>query len=50
MFEEYKKDLLKFYRIMKENHRLSVNLEEPGREKLRKECLEVFQKKKQTKG
>jgi hypothetical protein len=45
MFEEYKKDLLKFYRIRKENHRLSVNLEEPGREKLRKECLDVFKRK-----
>lgn len=43
MFEEYKKDLLKFYRIKKENHRLPDNLAPLGRERLRTACIEMFQ-------
>jgi len=43
MFEEYKKDLLKFYRIKKENRRLSDNLAPLGRERLRAACIELFQ-------
>lgn len=42
MFEEYKKDLLKFYLINRKSGRLSINLDSPGREKLRKECIYVF--------
>jgi hypothetical protein len=45
MFEEYKKDVLKFYRIRKENHRLPDNLAPLGRERLRRECVEVFKRK-----
>lgn len=43
MFEEYKKDLLKFYRIKKENHRLPDNLAPLGRERLRTACIEKFE-------
>lgn len=45
MFENYKLSLLDFYRIKNKNHRLSINLEDPGREKIRMECVEVFLRK-----
>ncbi len=45
MFENYKLSLLDFYWIKNKNHRLSINLEDPGREKIRIECVEVFQRK-----
>ncbi|KQM79052.1 hypothetical protein ASE74_00265 [Pedobacter sp. Leaf216] len=45
MFEEYKRSLLDFYRIKKENNLLTTNLEIPGRDKLKKECVEVFLRK-----
>ncbi|CAH0190593.1 MULTISPECIES: hypothetical protein [unclassified Pedobacter] len=45
MFEEYKKDLLKFFQIKKENHLLAENLESLGREKLKKECIRIFRLK-----
>lgn len=49
MFKDYKKDLLKFYQIKKENYLLPDNLAPLGRERLRAECIEVFQKKKAQK-
>jgi hypothetical protein len=49
MFEDYKKDLLKFFLIKKENHHLRDNLEPLGRERLRKECIEVFLRKNSQK-
>lgn len=45
MFEEYKNTVLQFYQIKKGKFLLSYNLESPGREKLRKECVSVFLKK-----
>jgi len=45
MFEDYKKAILDFYRIKKENHRLSLNLEAPRRDRLRAECAKVFLRK-----
>lgn len=45
MFEEYKNAVLEFYLIKKKNLKLSYNLESPGREKLRKECVIVFLRK-----
>ncbi|MBB6236951.1 hypothetical protein HDC90_001568 [Pedobacter sp. AK013] len=45
MFENYKLSLLDFYWIKNKNHRLSINLEDPGREKIRIECVEVFLRK-----
>lgn len=45
MFEDYKKALLDFYLKKKENKLLTTNLENPGRDKLKKECVEVFLKK-----
>ncbi|QNR84078.1 hypothetical protein H9N25_19505 [Pedobacter riviphilus] len=45
MFKDYKKDLLKFYQIKEKNDNLSENLKPLGRERLRTECVEVFQKK-----
>ncbi|MGN7987571.1 hypothetical protein ACTJKC_09530 [Pedobacter sp. 22226] len=45
MFEDYKKAILDFYRIKKENHLLTENLEFLGREKLKKECIKVFKLK-----
>ena len=49
MFEDYKRDLLKFFLIRKENHQLPDNLELLGRERLKKECIEVFLRKKSQK-
>jgi len=45
MFEDYKKILLDFYWVKHKNHRLSINLEDPGREKIRNECVEIFLRK-----
>jgi len=45
MFEDYKLAVLDFYRLKKERHELSSNLEEPGREKLRNESIDVFRRK-----
>jgi hypothetical protein len=45
MFENYKLSLLDFFRIKKENHRLSSALENPGRDRLRRECIIVFLRK-----
>ena len=45
MFEDYKRILLDFYWVKHKNHRLSINLEDPGREKIRNECVEVFLRK-----
>jgi len=45
MFEDYKKAILKYYRIKKESHRLSLNLEAPRRDRLRVECAIVFLRK-----
>lgn len=45
MFENYKLSLLDFYWIKNKNHRLSINLEDPGREKIRIECVKVFLRK-----
>ncbi|TCD29605.1 hypothetical protein EZ456_00895 [Pedobacter psychrodurus] len=44
MFEEYKKNLLKFYRIKKINRNLPDNLAPLGRERLRTACIDMFQK------
>lgn len=45
MFEEYKSSLLDFYHVKRKSQRLTLNLDQPGREKLRKECVEVFLRK-----
>lgn len=45
MFEEYKNAVLEFYLIKKKKLKLSNNLESPGRDKLRKECVIVFLRK-----
>lgn len=45
MFEDYKSSLLDFYHVKRKSHRLTLNLDQPGREKLRKECVEVFFRK-----
>jgi len=49
MFEEYKKDLLKFYQIKEKNNNLSDNLNPLKRERLRAECIEVFRQKNTSK-
>lgn len=45
MFEEYKTLVLNFYLEMKEKGFLSSDMENPGREKLKHECLLKFSKK-----
>lgn len=45
MFEDYKSSLLDFYHVKRKSQRLTLNLDQPGREKLRKECVEVFLRK-----
>jgi len=45
MFEEYKKEVLEFYFFKKKTNGLSSNLENPGRLKLKKECLKIFLEK-----
>lgn len=45
MFEEYKKEVLEFYFLKKGAQQLSPNLENPGRSKLKKECLKIFAEK-----
>ena len=45
MFEEYKKEVLKFYFLKKGAGQLSSNLENPGRLKLKNECLRIFAEK-----
>ena len=45
MFEDYKKEVLEFYRLKKASGDLSTALENPERSKLRKECLMVYARK-----
>ncbi|WP_354305299.1 hypothetical protein [Pedobacter sp. UYP1] len=45
MFEEYKKEVLEFYFLKKGAQELSPNLENPGRSKLKKECLKIYAEK-----
>jgi len=45
MFEEYKALVLNFYLEMKKKGFLSSDMENPGREKLKHECLLMFSKK-----
>lgn len=45
MFEDYKRAVLEFYLERKSKFQLSLNLENPGRDKIRKECVAVFLKK-----
>ena len=45
MFEDYKESIRDFYLLKKEYHKLSINLEDPGREKLRNEAVSVFRRK-----
>jgi len=45
MFDDYKIAVLKYYRELKINQLLSLNMDDPGREKLRRECVTVFLKK-----
>ncbi|HWW40120.1 hypothetical protein [Pedobacter sp.] len=47
MFEDYKKALLEFYK--KEIGQLSENLQHPGRQKLRNECLNAVKDKNRSK-
>jgi hypothetical protein len=42
MFEDYKREVLNFYRLKKASNELSVALENPERLKLKKECLMVY--------
>jgi hypothetical protein len=42
MFEDYKREVLDFYRLKKASNALSVALENPERLKLKKECLMVY--------
>jgi hypothetical protein len=45
MFEDYKREVLDFYRLKKASNELSVALENPERLKLKKECLMVYARK-----
>lgn len=45
MFEDYKKEVIEFYRLKKASGELSTALESPERLKLRKECLLVYARK-----
>jgi hypothetical protein len=45
MFEDYKKEVIEFYRLKKASGELSTALESPERLKLRKECLQVYARK-----
>lgn len=49
MFENYKTELLEFYALRKASGLLSENLENPGRQKLQKECLHAFLDKNRPK-
>jgi len=49
MFEEYKTVLRDFYLVQKTALKLTNNMESPGREKLRSECVAVFLKKNSKK-
>lgn len=45
MFDDYKKDVLKFYLSMKDSFELSSNLEWPTPKKVKKECFVIFGKR-----
>lgn len=45
MFEDYKKEVIEFYRLKKASGELSTALESPERLKLKKECLLVYARK-----
>ena len=49
MFEDYKIAVLNFYREQHEKRLLSTDLENPNREKIRKECVKVFLRKNSKK-